>query len=164
MFWWRFALAVLAVFVVQTTALPQFASPAVDLMLMLALWYAWTAPLPDARLTACLTGLVQDVGTQGPLGLHAVACGLTAWLLTRWREHVNRDVWWVRWIVGSAAVLPTRLLVAVQQRYWQGLTGSWPRLLLDVFLTSVIAGLLAALAVGVPTLLRRRRRGLMMRW
>lgn len=69
MFWWRFALAVLAVFVVQTTALPQFASPAVDLMLMLALWYAWTAPLPDARLTACLTGLVQDVGTQGPLGL-----------------------------------------------------------------------------------------------
>ncbi len=164
MFWWRFALVLLVVFVLQTTVLSHFAPPVVDLLLTLALWYAWTAPLPEARLAAWLTGFVQDVGTQGPLGLHALSCGLAVWLLTSWRDHVNRDVWWVRWLVGSVAVLPARLLVCVQQRYWQGVAGTWSGMLLDTLLTAVVVGLLAALAVGLPTLLRRRRRGMMMRW
>jgi rod shape-determining protein MreD len=156
--WWRFAFALLLTYLLQTTLVRLIAPPAVDLFVVLALVCAWSAPPVEARLAGWSTGFLQDVGSAGPLGLHALALGLLVFLLTYLREHVNREVWWVRWLVGLVAVFPLQLLVHLHERYWQDAAGSWARMLAESLATAVVTGLLAALVLGLPTLLGMRRR------
>jgi rod shape-determining protein MreD len=156
--WWRFAFALLITYLIQTTLLRHIAPPAVDLLVVLALVCAWSAPPVEARLAGWITGFLQDVGSAGPLGLHALALGLMVLLLTYLREHVNREVWWVRWLVGLVAVFPLQLLVHLHQRYWQDAAVSWSRMLAESLATAAATGLLGALVLVLPALLGARRR------
>ena len=78
-------------------------------------------------------------------------------LLTYLREHVNREVWWVRWLVALVAVFPLQILVRLHERYWQDAALSWSRMFGDALATAVVAGLLATLLVALPNLLGARR-------
>jgi rod shape-determining protein MreD len=155
--WWLFAVALLVTFVVQTTARPLVAWSWLDLLLGLALVCGLTAPTPEARLAAFFVGLAQGIGTGGPLGVHALALGLAGLLLTYLREQVNRHLWWVRWLIASAAAGPGQFLVLLHQRFLQGDAHSWRQMAVGGLVTSVVAGLLAAVAVGLPAAYRRRR-------
>ena len=84
--------------------------------------------------------------------------GLMVLLLTTLREHVNREVWWVRWLVGVAAVFPLQLLVRLHERFWQDAALSWPRMFTESFATAAITGLLAAVVLAVPAVLGTRNR------
>ena len=84
--------------------------------------------------------------------------------LTWLRELVNRDVWWVRWLVAFVVALPAQFLVRLHDRYLQGALLTWGQMVGQALETALAASLLAALAPGVPKLLRRRRRYSVSRW
>jgi rod shape-determining protein MreD len=162
--WGLFSVALLIVYLLQSAMLGHFAPAWLDLFLAFALLCGLAGPLWEARLAGWIVGLAQDVGTDGPLGIHALALGLTVLLLTRMREAVNRELWWVRWLVGFLVAVPAQLLVQVHDRYFQGAAVSWPHMLGHALLTALVAALLAALAVRLPVLLRRRRSYSAARW
>jgi rod shape-determining protein MreD len=164
MSWGLFSVALLLVYLVQTAVLPHFAHQWLDLFLTFALLCGLTAPAADARLVGCIAGLAQDVGGDGPLGIHAVALGLAVLLLTRLREVVNRELWWVRWLVGLVVALPAQFLVRLHDRYFQGAAVSWLHMLGYSLLTAAAAALLAALVLRLPTLFRPRRPYSALRW
>lgn len=155
--WGSFSVALLIVYLVQTAILGPFALGWLDLLLALALVGGLHAPATEARLAGWITGLAQDVGTDGPLGIHALALGLAVVLLTSLRELVNRELWWVRWLVGFLVAVPAQLLVQIHDRYLQHAQITWPHMLGQALLTALAAALVAALAVRLPALVRRRR-------
>ncbi len=156
MAWGLFAIALLIVYLLQTTVLPHVAPQWVDLLLAFALLCGLTAPAPDARLAGWIVGLAQDVGGDGALGVHALVLGLAVLLLTRLREVVNRELWWVRWLAGFVVSWPTQLLGELHDRYLQGAAHSWPHMLGYALLTALTASLLAALVLRLPSAFRRR--------
>jgi rod shape-determining protein MreD len=156
MSWGLFAVALLIVYLLQTAVLPHVAPQWLDLLLAFALLCGLTAPVVDARLAGWIAGLAQDVGGDGALGVHALALGLTVLLLTRLREVVNRELWWVRWLAGLVVSWPAQLLVQLHDRYLQGAALSWPHMLGYALLTALTASLLAAIALRLPSTTRRR--------
>jgi rod shape-determining protein MreD len=156
MSWGLFAVVLLIVYVLQTAVLPHVAPAWLDLLLALALLCGLTAPAADARLAGWVVGLAQDVGGDGALGIHALGVGLSVLLLTRLREVVNRELWWVRWLAGLVVSWPALLLVQLHDRYLQGAALSWPQMLGHALLTAMIASLVAALVLRLPRALRRR--------
>ena len=163
--WGLFSLALLLAYVLQTAVLQHFDNLAwLDLLLALALACGLMAPIAEARLAGWITGLAQDIGTDGPLGLHALAAGLAVLALTALRELVNREVWWVRWLAALAVALPAQLLVQLHDRYLQGAAVTWGLMVGHALETALAAALLAALAPGVSRLLKRRRRYSVFRW
>lgn len=165
MAWGLFALALALTYVLQTAVLPAWAPPQLDLLLTLALVCGLAAAPPDARLAGWITGLAQDIGTSGPLGLHALALGLAVVVLGHLRETVNRELWWVRSLVAFAVAWPAQLIILLHARFLQDAALSWPTLLGQSLLTAAVAALLAGLLVGLPGLWRRRqRRYTLSRW
>jgi len=162
--WGPFILILLMAYLLQTALLSHAAPKCVDLLWAVALVCGLTAPAADARLAGWLTGFLQDVGTTGPLGLHALALGLAIMVLTHLRDAVNRELWWVRWLTAALVTLPAQLLIQVHFHYWQGAWGTWWTMLSQSLSTAVVTGLLAALIVGAPRLLHRRRRVPSLRW
>jgi rod shape-determining protein MreD len=156
MSWGLFAVALLIVYLLQTAVLPHVAPQWLDLLLAFALLCGLTAPVADARLAGWIIGLAQDVGGDGALGVHALALGLAVLLLTRLREVVNRELWWVRWLAGLVVSWPTQFLVQLHDRYLQQANLSWPHMLGYTLLTALAASLLAALVLRLPSALRRR--------
>lgn len=156
--WGLLALVLILTYVLQTAVVPAWALPALDLLLTLALVCGLVVSPPDARLAGWITGLAQDIGSSGPLGLHALALGLAVMGLGRLREMVNRELWWVRALIAFVVAWPAQLLVLLHARFMQDAALSWPALLGQSLLTAVVAALLAALLVGVPGLWRRRQR------
>lgn len=156
--WGLFTLVLILAYVLQTTAVPTWALPVVDLLLALALVCGLAGSPPDARLAGWVTGLAQDIGSSGPLGLHALALGLAVMALGRLREMVNRELWWVRALIAFVVAWPAQLLIFLHARFMQDAALSWPALLSQSLLTAVVAALLAALLVGAPGLWRRRQR------
>ena len=162
--WGLVSIALLLVYVLQTALLQHIAPAWLDLFLALALTCGLMAPTTEARLAGWIAGLAQDIGTDGPLGLYALAGGLAALILTGLRELVNREVWWVRWLAAFAAGLPAQLLVQLHDRYLQGALVTWGQMVGHALETALVAALLAALAPGAIRLLRRRRRYSVSRW
>ncbi len=156
--WTLFIFALLIVFLVQTTALRFIGWPALDLLLALALICGLAAPAPDARLAGFFVGFAQDLDASGPVGLHALALGLAALLLTWLREVVNLQVWWVRWLISFLAGFPAVLLVRLHQRFAQGAAFTWLEMLGSAALTAAVAAVLATIVLGLPTALKHRRR------
>ena len=162
--WGLFTLALLVTYVLQTAALARFAPEWLDLLLVLALICGLTAPAIEARLAGWLVGFAQDVGSSGPLGLHALALGLAVFALTQFREMINRELWWVRWLAGFIVAWPAQLIIALHERYWQGVSTSLAALLGQSLATALAASFLAALLLALRALLGRRRRYSYVRW
>jgi rod shape-determining protein MreD len=164
--WGYFSLALLVTYLVQTAALGQFTPGWIDLLWVMALVCGMAGPVPDVLLAGWIVGLAEDVrvASPSPMGLHALAFGLAVLALTRLRDMVNREVWWVRWLIGILVVWPAQALVDVHARLFQGAGMSWGRILLDSLLTAFAAGLLAGLVLALPTALGRRRRHSASRW
>ncbi len=110
MHWGRFWLALVAIALIQTVAIRLVPSSPFDAFLLLALLVSLTGPPADVRLAAWATGLVQDLASADPVGLHALALGLTALILTQLRELVNLSSLWVRALACALAALPGQLL------------------------------------------------------
>jgi len=158
MAWILYIVVLLVAFVVQTTVLPLLRLDALDLMLTLALVCGLAAPTVDARLAGWITGFVKDLDTHGPLGLHALVLGLAVYVMTRLRGVVNLHAGWVRWLISFLVALPAELFVGLHRHFLQG----DPRSILTIggqaLLTALVASMIAALLVGLPGMLRHRRR------
>jgi rod shape-determining protein MreD len=62
-----------------------------NLILLVVIFISLNAPPPPALMGSLLLGLMQDLTTQQPLGLFALAYGLVALMLVRVQENINRD-------------------------------------------------------------------------
>lgn len=159
MSWSWLAVALVAIYLIQTAVLGPLGLGAIDLFLVLALLCGLVAPVHDARLAAWAVGLAQDAGGGGVLGLHAFAWGLVGLLLTRMRPVINLRLWWARLLVTLAAALPGELLVLLHARYIEGALALAPgRLVGHCLSTSFLAATLAALITVLPRLHRAARR------
>lgn len=156
--WLPFAIALLAVLLLQTTVVPFLPLPGLDLLLTLALVCGLVAPAPEARLAGWITGFAKDLDTLGPVGLHALALGLAALLLTRLRELVNLHLWWVRGFIAFVVAVPAELLVLLHQRFLQGLALGPAQIVFGALGHALLAALLAMLVTGLPAALGRPRR------
>ena len=160
MSWAGLAAAVVVAVLLQTTVCQMGDLPLidVDLLLTLALVYGLVASADQARIAGWIIGFAYDLTSEGPLGIHAFALGLTALLLTLMRTGVNRNLWRVRLLVCCAAALPGQLLVPLHLRFVQGGNmGSLWQIGLSAVMVSVTAAVLAALITGFPPLSQRQR-------
>ena len=162
--WTLFVILLVLVYLAQTALLPQFGIRWLDLFLVTALVCGLVAPTPDARLAAWIVGFVQDLATDGPLGLHALALGLAVLALTFVREQVNLQLWWVRWLMAFIVAYPAEILVRLVAGTGHGFVASqvlgWP--LTTAFVGSFLASFLLALPSAFRP--RRRRRSAVARW
>ncbi|MCK4341346.1 MAG: rod shape-determining protein MreD [Phycisphaerae bacterium] len=155
--WGIFILALLITYLLQTTVLRLASVEPLDLLLTLALVCGLAAPVQEARLAGWFTGFAQDIGSAGPLGLHALLLGLAVLVLTRLRELVNQHLWWARWLIMFIVAFPAQVLLQLHLRFLQGAHLSWSRMGLDALTTAMLASLLAALLLGLPAVFRGRR-------
>lgn len=166
MIWGPFVVALLAVFILQTTVLRFFAPASLDLLLTLALVCGLALPALDARLAGWFTGLALDLGSADPLGLHALLLGAAAFALTHLRELVNSEVWWVRWIIAVVVAWPAQFFAGAYLKWALGAPFGFGALVGHSFLSALLAGLIAALVVALPGVWGRngRRRRSAARW
>lgn len=154
--WLALTLSLIVAYLFQTTVFTPADWP-VDLFLVVALVAGLSAPTPDARLAAWFSGLAADLGTVGPIGVHALALGLTGLLLTQLRSTVNEYLWWARFWVALLAAIPGHILILLHLRYFQAdLSLTW----MDFFLPAglPIAAGAAALITQLSVFRQRRRR------
>jgi rod shape-determining protein MreD len=156
--WTAFTIALVSVYLAQVGILWRFGVGWLDLFLAYALLVALIAPTAEARLAGWIVGLAQDLGSTGPIGIHALSLGLAAFLLTRVRELLNVQVWWPRGLALWLAGLPAAALAVVHRNAWSA-TGEW-----NIFsaigsgvTTSLAAALLVLLLTTLPALTLRRR-------
>jgi rod shape-determining protein MreD len=155
-----FGLLLLVVTLLQTAVVPVLGLRSyVDLLAILTLCVGFMAPLHFAQLAGWMIGLVYGLATLSPLGVHAFALGLAAWIVTLLRGPLNADLWWLRVAVGLAAIWPAQLVIALHARIWEDARPeSLAGMIAGTFLRSASAALLAAFITLVPGMLRRRRR------
>ncbi|MDX2197855.1 MAG: hypothetical protein SF069_02665 [Phycisphaerae bacterium] len=149
MSWPRFFIALLAVFLVQTTLARLVPGAGLDLFLALALFVALTMPAADGRIAACLAGYLQSIGSDGPLGLHALSLGGAAWAATVMRAQLNTRSLFPRFTVAVLAAVVGQLVLRVTQTLILGHAaasfGAW---LQSIVVSSLVAAFLAALLAG----------------
>jgi rod shape-determining protein MreD len=87
------ALLLLAIVLVQVTWAPRItvagAFPNLTLIAVIAI--TWTAGVRQGMAWACLTGLMLDLTSDGPLGPHAVALLAGAYLTGFWARNLDRE-------------------------------------------------------------------------
>jgi rod shape-determining protein MreD len=79
--------------VLQTTVVHrlQINHVSLDLIFILAAYYALNAPTADAKIAAWLLGFSADLVDPGPLGVMAFCFGLTALLVVQFRDTMFRS-------------------------------------------------------------------------
>lgn len=166
--WGALAVLLLVAYLLQTAVVPFLGIESLDLFLTLCLFFGLTAVVHEARLAGWLIGFVQDLGSVGPLGVHAFALGLAALALTAARTVVNFQVWWVRAVAAVLAGLIAQLFIVLHQIWWQGVAlGTFGHVAGLVLLGAVVNGVLAAGLTQLPLFLnwdRRRRSVPRRRW
>lgn len=158
--WLGLIAALVVVFIVQTTLghLADLPLLEVDLFLVLTLLYGILAASHDARLAGWLIGFAQDIGSTGPIGVHAFALGLTALLATLLRDVINIHVAWGRFLVAAGAALPGQVLILAHLNYVQNAQlGSWWNMLATALAVSLTASLVVTLLTLAPSLTPKRR-------
>ena len=134
----------------------------VDLFLTLALLCGFLAPQRDAPLAGWIVGLAMDLCGSGALGASAVALGLSALAVSRSREWLNGDVWWVQIlvciVVGSGAAIVSSSLNYLHDRLWYAVTPPLFGELAAGARATIPAALLVALFIGVRGLMSSNRR------
>jgi rod shape-determining protein MreD len=170
MSWSLFLIALLVVSVVQSSVLAVmqasvFDVPLINLYLGLTLVVGLVARRDDARLAGLTTGLLADLAGVGAFGIQAFALGLTAWLLTMWRDALRTHLWFARVILCFLAALPGELFLSLHTHFWQLPVDTpvsfWERLLSGV-IVSAVAAVLAATVTEFPQF--RRFRGMSRRY
>lgn len=163
--WGAFTIVLLAVCIVQPGFPGALSIPLlgrVDLFLTLALLCGFLAPQREALLGGWIVGLAMDLCGSGALGAHAVALGLAALAISRLREWLNGDLWWVQIligvVIGSGAAFVTGVLNAVHERLWSGASPGLAGELAAGMRAAIPAALLAALFIGVHRALTSNRR------
>lgn len=156
--WLWFSAALLVVSILQSTVMVH-AWSTIDLYIILTIVWALSAPTYDARVAGWIIGLVQDLGTVSPLGLHAFALGLTALAVTILRENIFRQTLYTRSVVGAVGALPGVLLVPIHLWFVHNLPtdGFW-RTVVYVVLTPVFSAVIAAAILELPNWTGRSRR------
>lgn len=165
--WGVFTFVLLAVCVVQPGYLATMSLPVlghVDLFLAIALTCGFLAPPREASIAGWIAGLAMDLCGSGALGAHAVGLGLAALAISRLREWLNGDLWWVQilicLVVGSAAALATGALNAVHERLWYAVSPSFSSRLTAGISDAIPAALLVVVIIGIQRALTSNRRGL----
>jgi rod shape-determining protein MreD len=160
MWWGSFLVTLLVTHLLQTTIIGFLQVGWIDLYLALAILCGLTMPAHDARLAALLVGLLQDLGTIGPIGVHGFGLGLVGLLATLLRPGFNLLAWYSRALIGLMAAVPGLLVVRLHQILFQRLAWEsvWSEVGL-VLLTALFATLVATLVTQLPSLgVGRRRR------
>ncbi|MCA9242327.1 MAG: rod shape-determining protein MreD [Phycisphaerales bacterium] len=103
--WGLFAALLVMAYFGQTMLIGRLGWNAIDLFLILACAVSFGANRHDARIAAWLTGFVQDLGSTGPLGVHAFALGAASVFVTVARGWADGRVWWIRAIIAFIAAL-----------------------------------------------------------
>ena len=163
--WGVFTVVLLAACVVQPGYLATMSLPVlghVDLFLVIALTCGFLAPPREASIAGRIVGLAMDLCGSGALGAHAVGLGLAALAISRLREWLNGELWWVQILiclgVGSAAALATGALNAVHERLWYPASPSFVSRLTAGISTTIPAALLVVVIIGVQRALASGRR------
>ena len=147
----------------QSSVLPHVAvgHAVPDLLLLLALSVGFTVKKPDVFAAAWLIGLVRDVYSQHPLGLHALAYVMVSVVVCRLRAEFFCDHMATRMVVTAIAS------VAVGGLAWGLTAAAHPRLspaaalgcvAASMFYTTLVCPLAYALFDGAARLTRWRRR------
>ncbi len=165
--WGVFTVVLLAVCVVQPGYLATMSLPVlghIDLFLAIALTCGFLAPPREASIAGWIVGLAMDLCGSGALGAHAVGLGLAALAISRSREWLNGELWWVQiligLVVGSAAALATGALNAVHERLWYAVSPSFSSRLTAGISDTIPAALLVVVIIGIQRALTSNRRGL----
>lgn len=158
--WVVFALALLVALLLQTAVLPLLPQAVtLDLLLTLALVCGLVAPVHEARLAGWIVGFVYGLASIGTLGVHALAYGCAAVVLTRLRSEINVYIWWGRAILAFLGAWPAELMIRLHMRFWQlALPDPWWRIVGGATLTALLVSLLAAALTGLPGWLSAPRR------
>lgn len=164
--WGVFTVVLLAVCVVQPGFLASLPIPlfgGLDLFLALALVCGFLAPTREAPLAGWIVGLAMDLCGSGALGARAVALGLAALAISRLREWLNGNLWWVQIlicvVVGTAAAFVSGVLNAVHERLWYAASPALAGELAAGMRATIPAALLATLFIGVHRAMASDRRG-----
>ncbi|MBX5492374.1 MAG: rod shape-determining protein MreD [Chloroflexi bacterium] len=148
--WRRLAIAavlLLAALAGQTTAglyLPS-AWPRVDWVLALALAWAWRRGRGEGVLVALVGGLLLDLASAGPPGLHVLALGLALLLAESAGEPVVRG-WPGRLLVAACAGALVHL-VLLAGLWLRGWLLDWSRVLAQATLPAVGADLIVVIVL-----------------
>jgi len=97
--WVMFAILLYLIIVLQTAVAPFLAVMHVvrpDFPLLFAVYFALAAPVPDALLAACITGLAVDLSgasfaASSNIGVNALAYGFAALAIVKLRHLLFRD-------------------------------------------------------------------------
>lgn len=157
--WAIFAVALLSALLLQTTLLPALGlHDDVDLPLVVAMLCGLLAPTPDARIAGWIAGACQDLSGGAGLGPHAVALGLTVWLLTLLREWAPVRPLMTRTVAVFVASLPGQLLALTHLYWWRGSGDASFWHLFGIALWIVLwSSIVAILITSLPWLAHRRR-------
>lgn len=157
--WALFAAGLLVIYVVTRGVWFRFPLLApVDLFLTYALVCALFARAPDAGLAGWIVGLAQDLGSEGPVGIHAVSLGLAGVIVASLRETFNVRVWWPRWLTLFGAAAPAAVLVGLYRHFWRsGGELGLAAVLGGALWIALIAATLALLVTAVPGVALDRR-------
>ena len=157
--WGSFALVLAATYLLQVAVLFVLGWSWLDPFLILALVCALMAPTHEARLAGWITGLVQDLGSIDPLGLHAFTLGLAVWIVTKLREELNVHVIWPRLLVLLFGSFPALLVYWLHRAFWSGGgETSWWSMISQSFTTAAGASVIVLLITIAPWFARRGRR------
>lgn len=164
--WGVFTFVLLAVCVIQPGYLATMSLPVLghlDLFLVIALACGFLAPPREASIAGWIVGLAMDLCGSGALGAHAVGLGLAALAISRLREWLNGELWWVRILiclgVACAAALATGALNAVHESLWYPVSPSFSSRLANGVSDSIAAALLVVVIIGIQRALASNRRG-----
>lgn len=158
--WGALTGAVLVVYLLQTAVLGPLGWPWVDLFLTLALVAGFLGPLQDARIAACLIGLVQDLSSIDALGIHAFTLGLVGLTTTAARGMLNLRPLPSRLVVAFICAWPAPLLQRLHLRFWSGAESlGFSEIVFGSGLEALVAAALAAVLAGWQ--MPRSRRGRM---
>lgn len=168
--WGAFTIVLLAVCIVQPGFPGALSIPLlgrVDLFLTLALLCGFLAAQREALLGGWIVGLAMDLCGSGALGAHAAALGLAALAISRLREWLNGELWWVQIligvVIGSGAALVSGVLNGVHERLWYAASPALAGELAAGMRAAIPAALLAALLIGVHRAVTSDRQGFRLR-
>ncbi len=164
--WLPFGILALIAIVCQTTIVQATAIRSIwpEWVFILAVHYALWGPWPDAAIAAWLLGLIVDLQSADPVGLHAFCYGAAAWVILRVRQVVFRDHPVTHLVVTLVFAFAVQLLIALY--YWWRLSGAagsealWSSALCIAVYTALWAPLLhwPLIRIGRWTGLRTARR------
>jgi hypothetical protein len=167
--WGIFAVALVCVFVMQTSLiplLPDLPQRSINAYLVLLLVVGFLAPPADLAIAAWIIGLASDLDGSGPIGADAVAFGIAALALCRLRDSINRELWWARSLAGVMgcvlALALSTLLTWVNNLLWPTSAVAAGPGVLEMLGISVVAALIFTLLHAVMGWLvgsRRRHYG-----